>query len=168
MARHGSGSERGMSAGAALSALLLGLIGAQGCGQILGITEVQGTGPGGSGGGATTNTSQGGGGHGGTTSTTGTGGNGGDPTTTTGTGGSGGSTTGTGGSGGGCNGPADCPGSATDCLTITCVSHVCGSSKVAAGTPLQIANETEHDLHLYAYGAPPEHGHAEFLDSAAI
>ena len=41
-----------------------------------------------------------------------------------------------------------------------------GLVHVAAGTALQIANETEHDLHLYAYGAPPEHGHAEFLDPA--
>ena len=37
---------------------------------------------------------------------------------------------------------------------------------VAPGTPLQIANESAGDLLLYAYGAPPERGHAEFLDSA--
>jgi uncharacterized cupin superfamily protein len=41
-----------------------------------------------------------------------------------------------------------------------------GLVHVAAGTALQIANEAEQDLHLYAYGAPPEHGHAEFLDPA--
>ncbi len=33
-------------------------------------------------------------------------------------------------------------------------------------TPLQIVNESGEELLLYAYGAPPEHGHAEFLDSA--
>ena len=33
-------------------------------------------------------------------------------------------------------------------------------------TPLQIVNEGDEELLLYAYGAPPEHGHAEFLDSA--
>jgi mannose-6-phosphate isomerase-like protein (cupin superfamily) len=41
-----------------------------------------------------------------------------------------------------------------------------GLVHVAAGTPLQIANEGNEDLHVYAYGAPPERGHAEFLDSA--
>ena len=37
---------------------------------------------------------------------------------------------------------------------------------VAPGTPLQIANEGAEELLLYAYGAPPERGHAEFLDPA--
>jgi mannose-6-phosphate isomerase-like protein (cupin superfamily) len=41
-----------------------------------------------------------------------------------------------------------------------------GLVHVKAGTPLQIVNEGEDELLLYAYGAPPEHGHAEFLDSA--
>ena len=35
-----------------------------------------------------------------------------------------------------------------------------------AGTPLQIVNHGPEELVLYAYGAPPERGHAEFLDSA--
>jgi mannose-6-phosphate isomerase-like protein (cupin superfamily) len=42
-----------------------------------------------------------------------------------------------------------------------------GLVHVAPGTPLQIANEGTEDLLLYAYGAPPERGHAEFLDSVA-
>jgi mannose-6-phosphate isomerase-like protein (cupin superfamily) len=37
---------------------------------------------------------------------------------------------------------------------------------VRPGTPLQIVNEADEELLLYAYGAPPERGHAEFLDSA--
>ena len=37
---------------------------------------------------------------------------------------------------------------------------------VEAGTPLQIVNESNADLLLYIHGAPPERGHAEFLDSA--
>jgi mannose-6-phosphate isomerase-like protein (cupin superfamily) len=41
-----------------------------------------------------------------------------------------------------------------------------GLVHVAAGTPLQIANEGAEDLLLYAYGAPPERGQAEFLASA--
>ncbi len=41
-----------------------------------------------------------------------------------------------------------------------------GLVHVEAGTPLQIANEAGEDLVLYIYGAPPEHGKAEFLDSA--
>ncbi len=42
-----------------------------------------------------------------------------------------------------------------------------GLVHVASGTPLQIANEGSEELLLYAYGAPPERGHAEFLDSVA-
>ena len=38
-----------------------------------------------------------------------------------------------------------------------------GVVHVAAGTPLQIANEGPDELLLYASGAPPERGHAEFL-----
>jgi len=41
-----------------------------------------------------------------------------------------------------------------------------GLVHVTPGTPLQITNEGADDLLFYAYGAPPEHGHAEFLDSA--
>ena len=37
---------------------------------------------------------------------------------------------------------------------------------VESGTPLQIVNEGDEDLLVYIYGAPPERGHAEFLDSA--
>ena len=41
-----------------------------------------------------------------------------------------------------------------------------GVIHVDAGTPLQVVNEGGEDLLVYVYGAPPEHGHAEFLDSA--
>ena len=41
-----------------------------------------------------------------------------------------------------------------------------GLIHVEAGTPLQTANEGDEDLLVYAYGAPPEHGNAEYLDSA--
>jgi quercetin dioxygenase-like cupin family protein len=41
-----------------------------------------------------------------------------------------------------------------------------GLIHVEAGTPLQIVNESGEELHLYIHGAPPERGHAEFLDSA--
>ena len=41
-----------------------------------------------------------------------------------------------------------------------------GLVRVESGTPLQIVNEGDEELVLYAYGAPPERGHAEFLDSA--
>ena len=41
-----------------------------------------------------------------------------------------------------------------------------GLIHVEPGTILQIANEGTEDLLLYAYGAPPERGHAEFVDSA--
>jgi hypothetical protein len=33
-------------------------------------------------------------------------------------------------------------------------------------TPLQIVNEGDEDLLVSIYGAPPERGHAQFLDSA--
>jgi mannose-6-phosphate isomerase-like protein (cupin superfamily) len=39
-----------------------------------------------------------------------------------------------------------------------------GLLHVEPGTPLQLVNEGTEELALYAYGAPPEHGHAEFLD----
>jgi mannose-6-phosphate isomerase-like protein (cupin superfamily) len=41
-----------------------------------------------------------------------------------------------------------------------------GLVRVEPGTPLQIVNEGDEELVIYAYGAPPERGHAEFLDSA--
>jgi mannose-6-phosphate isomerase-like protein (cupin superfamily) len=41
-----------------------------------------------------------------------------------------------------------------------------GVVHVQSGTPLQIVNEGAEDLLVYIYGAPPERGHAEFLDSA--
>jgi mannose-6-phosphate isomerase-like protein (cupin superfamily) len=37
---------------------------------------------------------------------------------------------------------------------------------VGVGTPLQVANHGEEELLLFIYGAPPETGGAEFLDSA--
>src|SRR3954453_13846883 len=41
-----------------------------------------------------------------------------------------------------------------------------GLVHVEAGTPLQIVNHGAEELVLYAYGAPPEYGHAQYLDSA--
>ena len=41
-----------------------------------------------------------------------------------------------------------------------------GLIHVESGTPLQIVNESDEELLLYVYGAPPEHGHAEMLESA--
>jgi quercetin dioxygenase-like cupin family protein len=41
-----------------------------------------------------------------------------------------------------------------------------GLIHVEAGTPLQVVNEGDEDLVVFIYGAPPERGHAEFLDSA--
>lgn len=41
-----------------------------------------------------------------------------------------------------------------------------GLIHVQTGTPLQIVNEGTEELLLLAYGAPPETGGAEFLDSA--
>jgi quercetin dioxygenase-like cupin family protein len=37
---------------------------------------------------------------------------------------------------------------------------------VESGTPLQVVNHGDDELLLYIYGAPPETGGAEFLDSA--
>ena len=37
---------------------------------------------------------------------------------------------------------------------------------VEPGTPLQSVNHGQEDLVVYAYGTPPESGHAEILDSA--
>jgi quercetin dioxygenase-like cupin family protein len=41
-----------------------------------------------------------------------------------------------------------------------------GLIHVEAGTPLQVVNEGDADLVVFVYGAPPERGNAEFLDSA--
>ena len=41
-----------------------------------------------------------------------------------------------------------------------------GVVHVESGTVLQLANNGNADVLLYAYGAPPETGGAEFLDSA--
>jgi mannose-6-phosphate isomerase-like protein (cupin superfamily) len=40
-----------------------------------------------------------------------------------------------------------------------------GLLHVEPETPLQLVNEGSEELVLYAYGAPPETGNAEFLDS---
>jgi mannose-6-phosphate isomerase-like protein (cupin superfamily) len=42
-----------------------------------------------------------------------------------------------------------------------------GVVHVEAGTVLQLANHGDEEVLLYAYGAPPESGGAEFFDSAA-
>ena len=39
-----------------------------------------------------------------------------------------------------------------------------GIVAVHPGTPMQARNETDEDLVFLAYGAPPQHGNAEFLD----
>ena len=41
-----------------------------------------------------------------------------------------------------------------------------GLIHVEPGTPLQTVNHGDDDLLVYAYGTPPEHEHAELLDSA--
>ena len=41
-----------------------------------------------------------------------------------------------------------------------------GLIHVDPGTPLQTVNHGDEDLVVYAYGYPPEHEHAELLDSA--
>jgi quercetin dioxygenase-like cupin family protein len=41
-----------------------------------------------------------------------------------------------------------------------------GLIHVESATPLQVVNEGDEELLLYIHGAPPEHGHAELLDSA--
>ena len=39
-----------------------------------------------------------------------------------------------------------------------------GLVAVHPGTPMQARNETDEELVFLAYGAPPQHGNAEFLD----
>lgn len=41
-----------------------------------------------------------------------------------------------------------------------------GLVHVEPGTALQTVNHSDEDLIVYAYGTPPEHEHAELLDSA--
>ena len=41
-----------------------------------------------------------------------------------------------------------------------------GLVHVESGTPLQLVNHGDEDVLLFAYGAPPETGGAEFFDSA--
>ncbi len=41
-----------------------------------------------------------------------------------------------------------------------------GLIHVDPGTALQTVNHGDEDLLVYAYGYPPEHEHAELLDSA--
>jgi len=41
-----------------------------------------------------------------------------------------------------------------------------GLVRVGSGTPLQLVNHGDGEVLLFAYGAPPEAGGAEFLDSA--
>ena len=41
-----------------------------------------------------------------------------------------------------------------------------GLVRVESGTALQLVNHGDEDVVLFAYGAPPEAGGAEFLDSA--
>lgn len=43
-----------------------------------------------------------------------------------------------------------------------------GVVAVEPGTPLQVRNESEEELVLFIYGAPPEHGNAEFLDDVPL
>jgi mannose-6-phosphate isomerase-like protein (cupin superfamily) len=42
-----------------------------------------------------------------------------------------------------------------------------GVIAVHKGTPMQARNETDEELVFFAYGAPTEHGNAQFLDDIA-
>jgi quercetin dioxygenase-like cupin family protein len=39
-----------------------------------------------------------------------------------------------------------------------------GLVAVHPGTPMQARNETDEEILFFAYGAPPQHGNAQFLD----
>jgi mannose-6-phosphate isomerase-like protein (cupin superfamily) len=39
-----------------------------------------------------------------------------------------------------------------------------GAVVVHTGTPMQARNETDEEILFFAYGAPPKHGNAQFLD----
>ncbi len=43
-----------------------------------------------------------------------------------------------------------------------------GVVAVEPGTPLQVRNETDDDLVLYVYGAPPEQAGADFFDDVPL
>jgi len=43
-----------------------------------------------------------------------------------------------------------------------------GVVAVDAGTPLQVRNETDDELVLYIYGAPPEQAGADFFDDVPL
>jgi quercetin dioxygenase-like cupin family protein len=42
-----------------------------------------------------------------------------------------------------------------------------GLVAVHPGTPMQARNETDDEILFFAYGAPPQHGNAQFLDDVA-
>jgi mannose-6-phosphate isomerase-like protein (cupin superfamily) len=42
-----------------------------------------------------------------------------------------------------------------------------GLVAVHPGTPMQARNETDEEILFFAYGAPPQHGNAQFLDDVA-
>lgn len=39
---------------------------------------------------------------------------------------------------------------------------------VHTGTPMQARNETDDEITFFAYGAPPQHGNAQFLDDVEL
>ena len=39
-----------------------------------------------------------------------------------------------------------------------------GLVAVHPGTPMQVRNETDEEILFFAFGAPPDHGNADFLD----
>lgn len=43
-----------------------------------------------------------------------------------------------------------------------------GAVVVHIGTPMQARNETDEEIAFFAYGAPPQHGHAQFLDEVEL
>jgi mannose-6-phosphate isomerase-like protein (cupin superfamily) len=43
-----------------------------------------------------------------------------------------------------------------------------GLVAVHPGTPMQARNETDEELVFLAYGAPPQHGNAQFLDDVEL
>lgn len=43
-----------------------------------------------------------------------------------------------------------------------------GAIVVHTGTPMQARNETGEEITFFAYGAPPEHGNAQFLDDVEL
>jgi quercetin dioxygenase-like cupin family protein len=43
-----------------------------------------------------------------------------------------------------------------------------GLVAVHPGTAMQARNESDEEIHFFAYGAPPEHGNAQFLDDVEL